>query len=334
MGSSASVMTWNLYTGTDVGAVLRASPEEAPQRVARAWEEIVRSRPAERMARVAAEIATHRPEVVGLQEVSTLRARTLGEARGKNAGAPKDARLDFLELLLAALRGRNVIYEVASVVENVDVEVTAANPPTRRFFDVRLIDRGVTLVRRGAPYTNAQGGNFHATHPVAIGTANFPFVRGWTSVDVKVGGSEVRFVNVHLETQDAGALNERQGLELLEVVSSSPLPVVMVGDFNSAANDSAPEDRKTPTYRNVLAAGFTDAWVAGNPGEEGLTGCHHPSLMATGPFDQRIDFVFYDGSFREAGRRNTIVGGESSRLTESGLFPSDHAGIVSRVRLR
>lgn len=332
-GQFISVITRNLYIGTDVGTVLQAPPDQVPIFISLAYGEVVASRPAERMAAMAAEIVQSRPEVVGLQEVSQFFTQTPGDFLAGDPVQATDLQFDFLELLLDALRAKGVHYDVASVVENADLELPAVDFQTGQFFDVRLVDRDVILVRKGVPFGNVRSGNFQAALPVTIGPVSFSFLRGWNSVDVRVHGRDVRVLNAHLETQGAGPLNQIQGSELIEIASASPLPVVLVGDFNSAANASALEDRKTPTYGNILAAGFTDAWLAGNPGDEGLTCCHAPSLTGAEPFDQRIDFVFYRGDLGGV-EPNEILGGESSPQTASGLWPSDHAGIFSRIRLR
>jgi endonuclease/exonuclease/phosphatase family metal-dependent hydrolase len=47
-----------------------------------------------------------------------------------------------------------------------------------------------------------------------------------------------------------------QANELLAIVEQSPLPVVMAGDFNSAANASAPASTKTAKYGTLLSAAF------------------------------------------------------------------------------
>jgi endonuclease/exonuclease/phosphatase family metal-dependent hydrolase len=332
-GQFASVMTRNLYIGTDISTVLQAAPEQVPLFVAAGYREVVASRPAERMAAIADEIATHQPDLVGLQEVSAFYTQTPGDFLVGNPQRATDLQYDFLSLLLDALHVRGMNYRVAAVTLNVDLELPAYDPATGVPFDVRLLDRGVILVRDGISYWNSSNGLFSAYLPISLGAVNFSFTRGWTAVDAKVRGREFRFVNTHLETQDARPVNEAQGLELLSLLGGSPLPTILVGDLNSAANPSAPEDRKTATYGRVLDAGFKDLWTDANPVDSGLTCCHAPDLLnTTVDFEQRIDFIFYGATFRGSGGA-TIVGRELADRTGSGRWPSDHAGLVGEVRL-
>jgi endonuclease/exonuclease/phosphatase family metal-dependent hydrolase len=332
---SVSVLTRNLYIGTSISAVLAAPPEYIPVYVAGAYGEVVASRPAERMAAIADEIATHRPDLVGLQEVSTFYLQVPGDYLSGNAVQASDLQYDYLALLLDALRARGINYSVAAVTHNVDIELPAFDPAASLWFDVRLQDRDVILVREGVKHWNARNDLFAAYIPISLagGLVNFEFRRGWTSVDAEVHGRELRFVNTHLETQDAKVVNEAQGAELLALFRGSPLPVLMVGDFNSAANASAPAGKHTATYGAVLAEGFTDLWSAVYPDREGLTCCHADDLLnTTVDFTQRIDFIFFGPGFGGAGEVD-LLGNRPSERTASGRWPSDHAGVFGRVRL-
>jgi endonuclease/exonuclease/phosphatase family metal-dependent hydrolase len=332
-GQFVSAMTRNLYIGTDIGRVLVEPPQTMPLAVARGYAEVIASRPAERMAAIADEIATHQPDLVGLQEVSAFYTQVPGDFTTGNAQQASDLQYDFLQLLLDALRARGETYHVASVIVNVDLELPAFVPPAGPLFDVRLQDRDVILVRQGVKYWNAQSGLFSAAVPLTLGPIAFNFTRGWTAVDAKVRGREIRFVNTHLETQDFPPVNEAQGRELIALFQDSPLPVLLAGDFNSAANESAAPRQKTATYGAILAAGYRDLWTTANPRQEGLTCCHADDLRNTTiDFTQRIDFIFYDGRFG-GGSDATLLGHRLSHRTPSGLFPSDHAGVFGRVRL-
>ena len=46
---------------------------------------------------------------------------------------------------------------------------------------------------------------------------------------------------------------------------------------------------------------------------------------------ERIDFVLFRGGFKA--KRTYLVGVKTRDKTPSGLWPSDHAGIVSKIRL-
>jgi len=102
-----------------------------------------------------------------------------------------------------------------------------------------------------------------------------------------------------------------------------------VGDFNSDAFGADPT-RATPTYGQLSAAGFRDAWVNPDRRAPGLTCCEQADLLNPRPtFDQRIDFIF--GRNLPGGAapiRREVVGDRPGDRTATGLWPSDHAGVV------
>ena len=155
-------------------------------------------------------------------------------------------------------------------------------------------------------------------------------------------GLPYRFVNTHLEPADIApgvmvpelaALQAAQIAELLTVVDPSPMPVIMVGDFNSDDDGST-----TATYGDVLGAGFVDAWRVGRPRGNGYTSNQAADLLnQSSQLFHRIDFVFYrDESTRHKGRirgavKSERVGEEPGDRTASGLWPSDHAGVSASL---
>jgi endonuclease/exonuclease/phosphatase family metal-dependent hydrolase len=202
------------------------------------------------------------------------------------------------------------------------------------FDDVRFTDREVILARADVPVTNPQGGVYAARLDIPIGGAGGPPLsqrRGWTSIDATVYDHTFRFLSTHLEVQSVAPIQVLQGAELIAIADASPLPLIMVGDFNSAADGS-----QTPTYANLIGAGFQDVWH--RPGEPGYTCCHAEDLLNTAPeLDQRLDVVFVRG-FRTSpegsiGARVQLVGDNITDRLTSGLWPADHAGVVATLRL-
>jgi endonuclease/exonuclease/phosphatase family metal-dependent hydrolase len=285
------------------------------------------------MERIADEIAQRRPDLIGLQEVTKLLVQSPGDFLRGNPQQASAVQFDYLQLLLDALEKRGVSYRVAASIDNADVELPAINPQVGLFYDVRMIDRDVILVREGVRYWNAEAANYTEFLPTAIGGVQLALYRGWTSVDARVHGRDVRFFNTHLETQDAAAINEAQAVELLEIAAQSALPVILAGDFNSAANESAPANRRTQAYAAIRAAGYSDSWTVASPFDEGLTCCHPQTLLGTQTFDQRIDLVFYGSGFFGTGDIARL-GIDASATTPSGRWPSDHGGLVAQVWLK
>jgi endonuclease/exonuclease/phosphatase family metal-dependent hydrolase len=322
-GQFAIAMTRNLYVGMDFTEVLGAaqiSPLALVQQVYLSHQNLIESLPGERMTRIAAEIAAAQPDVIGLQEVFQVYQNGV-------------LQYDYLQILLDELAALRARYDVAVVNVALDITVPAL-PPTGELYQVRVVDRQAVLVRRGVPYENAHVELYPAYFAIDLGLGPpVPWRRGVTAVDVRIRGRTLRVLNTHLETQQVTTINVAQGNHLITVAGESPFPVVVVGDFNSAANPSAPEGQKTATYGNILASGLLDSWLAAGGGiEDGMTCCHDHDLQNDpSVFDQRLDLVFFTG-LRGADHVE-VVGDEAGDQTASGLWPSDHAGVVARLRL-
>jgi len=207
--------------------------------------------------------------------------------------------------------------------------------PSTLGIDVRFTDRVAILARTDAHQrfttANPQGQNYVArlNLPTAVGPIAIP--DGWASVDATAGGTTFRFVTTHL-SGIANPIQVAQGTELLGVLGQTTLPVVLVGDFNSSATPAGLD--ATPTYGNLVAGGLVDAWAATQSGKTGYTCCQHvPDLLnPVSTLSERIDFVFVRGSVRP--EQVERVGYEQEDRTPSGLWPSDHAGVVARLTLR
>ena len=76
-----TVMTRNLYLGADLDPLLAESdPNQIPFLAAHAFQAVLASNFPERAQALAGEIAASRPHLVGLQEVSTYRVQSPGDA--------------------------------------------------------------------------------------------------------------------------------------------------------------------------------------------------------------------------------------------------------------
>jgi endonuclease/exonuclease/phosphatase family metal-dependent hydrolase len=323
-GRQVTVMTRNLFVGTDLAPVLQA--QTLPQLLSAtttAFLEVQATRFPERARAIAGEIAESRPDVVGLQEAMVVSTDTPADG----PATPAEVVLhDYLALLLAELEARGLDYVAAAEVVNADSEL-----PTALGFDVRATDRDVILVRADRrprlKVVGSQAGNYAAevVFPTLLGPVAFP--RGWTSVDLKLRGERFRVVNTHLEAFSAPVQVAQAG-ELLAGPAATARPTVLLGDFNSRADGTG-----TPTYGILRAAGFADAWSDVHPGAPGLTCCWETHLLSSvPPFDERIDLVLSRGGFDALAAE--IVGEDPvADRTPSGLFHSDHAGVVARLRL-
>ena len=325
-GGDLKVMSRNLYFGTDLGPVI-AAPTQAEffTRVAAALAQSQATDFAGRARAWAAEIDAARPHLIGLQEAVLWRTQT--PANFSPIPDATTVEADFIALLLAELRARGLRYELVIAQNGYDVE--APGLFATGFKDVRLTQREVILARRDGALklSNAQGGQYVAriSVPSAVGPISLPWA--WASVDGRFHGQSFRFATTHLDPI-SGAAQVAQANEFLAGPGNTTLPIIWVGDFNSNAEGTVVTGvvPDTATYRNIVAAGFTDAWRAAHPTDHGFTCCEATDLLnPTSELDTRVDLVLTRGPFVEAA---SIVGDEVTDRLPSGLWPSDHAGVV------
>ncbi|HSB69835.1 MAG TPA: endonuclease/exonuclease/phosphatase family protein [Candidatus Methylomirabilis sp.] len=327
-----TVMTRNLYLGADLVPVLTAPPDEFPFRVAAAWATVQATNFPARAQVLADEIAVKQPDLIGLQEAELWRIQSPGDFLTGNTPATTVV-FDFVELLLGALNARGLQYEVVAITTNFDIEAPSITP-NFTFDDIRLTDRDVILARTDLKtadlkLSNVQVGNFVSKLFVLVGDLPVAVPRGWAAVDVKVRGKSFRFVTTHLEVFSP-LVQVNQARELLKGPGATDLPVVFAGDFNSCA--SPPCLDQTPTYGNLIAAGLVDAWSLAGSGA-GFTCCQAENLLnPISTLNERIDFVLFRGPFTVVDA--DLVGDTLADRTPSGLWPSDHAGVVTTLQFR
>ena len=86
--------------------------------------------------------------------------------------------------------------------------------------------------------------------------------------------------------------------------------------------------------RDLVDAGLTDVWSVANAGKDGFTGSQEEDLLNTpSALSERIDLIFVRGADDISVVKAAIVGADLEDRTPSGLWPSDHAGVVASVRL-
>ena len=330
--ATVSVMTRNLYFGTDLTPVVTAtSPADFFARVANVYDEAQASNFDGRMGRIADEIAVTQPDLVGLQEAVQWRTQSPPDFL-PTPDASTDAG-DFVHLLLGALAARGLSYTVASESTGYDAEAPGLFPTG--FMDVRLTQHEVILARagRGLRLSNAMSKQYSAQIPPLMTAVGVPVALpwSWASVDVTKAGRAFRFATTHLDPNSGDAQRAQAG-EFLRSggPADTSLPLVWVGDFNSDATSSGttkvPPD--TATHSDVTGAGFTDAWAVTRPGDPGFTCCNAENLLNAEPaYDQRIDYVFSRGGVRPLAALR--VGVLPLERLPSGQWPSDHAGVYA-----
>jgi endonuclease/exonuclease/phosphatase family metal-dependent hydrolase len=299
-----TVMTRNLYLGADL---LPAAAATTPAQLQAAAGAIVRHVQATdfpaRAKLLAAEIARAKPDLVGLQEVATWRR-------------PKVVMYDWLKSLQRELRKRHARYRVVASEHEFQFQL-----PTDLGFEARLDLHDVVLARRTVKVRRSHSASFK--HILTIPTQAGPAAihRGYNRVDASVRGVRFRFVNTHLEAYST-SVREAQAKELVAGPLKSRGPVILAGDLNSDKVPAKPGD--TLAYEVIAHAGFKDR-ASRKP-----SCCHEdPDLKGAPGFDHIVDHVMTKPSLRASHRRIT---GNGPR-TPSGLWPSDHGGLLVTLRL-
>jgi hypothetical protein len=342
-------MNWNVFVGAAIERALEVPPEEVQYAAGEAFAQVLANDFASRAAAIGDEAERFSPHLLAFQEV------TLFEVFDGVEFLPL---LDYETILLAAL---GPDYSVAAKSPNVQtppLPVTLPDVPC--FADrsclpppdcavvgqcliIRLTDFDLVVSRYDVPTSNPQANRFTynlGEGPFADPSIPFPIYRGWASVDAEVEGLQFRFASTHLEPADlpdgsiVPALEQRQRLQAGEFAAAigTDLPVVAGGDFNTDAYGAS-----TATYEDLLSYGFEDAWSQSG---DGMTCCQPEDLSDRKSIrDRRVDLIMLRGDFGllEPGIRGAVrtrvLGSRVSDLTESGLWPSDHAGVLAEMKL-
>ena len=350
---TVDVQTYNLDLGADLTPLFGAT--DLPSLItgaATVYATVQASQPAERMAAIARIVAGQRPDVVGLQEVAQWATAPWAFVGGYPV--PTGAyttTYDFLALLLDDLAAEGVSYDAVStdVTFNSQVAVPIAIPISGTTA-ARYIDRNVVLVRQGSQATaaNAHWGNFTATFGIRLLGTPVAVNRGWAGIDISQRGRTFRFFDTHLEAYGVpGTLKDQirnpQAVELAGIVAASPYPTVVVGDINARPTMCADwrvpkqfDDDNVVAYGTLEAAGLTESWPAVHPtapcapaswtsGQDSLAG-------PVSTLSHRIDVVFTSDEF--SALQSLVVGDTAAELSQPhGLWPSDHASTVAKLRL-
>lgn len=348
-GKPLTVMTRNLYLGADLTRALAAAqaPPDRQLEVLIAAATTIRAIVDQtnfplRAQRVAAEIAAHRPDLVGLQEAALWRHGPLGQ--------PATAvDYDFLRLLLNALAAQGARYEAVVVQQESDVTVPGFLNGALQ--NLRLTMRDVVLKRLGdgVHVLDAGGANYVTRIPVTYAGQTAFFIRGYDVVELRAGGQRVRFLNTHLESESSDVAFA-QARELLAgpAAPSDGLPTILVCDCNSDPLNASVKPGETHAHRDpylllTRQGGFTDEWLQFAPASAGFTSglgelVNDTPEHAAAEFDHRIDFVFgrrADGAPMPV-QRAWVVGKDPAERTPptpiGRLWPSDHAGVIVRLR--
>ncbi len=358
------VMTQNLYVGADVFRIFEGAPCGPSQSVAEIFATVQATNFPERADAIANIVMRERPHVIGLQEVSLIRSQTPTDQAIIIEGTPPNqtfrflpnadfVEFDYLQLFMNALAARNLDYVIIDDATswNADIEFPMLTfdefcTPTSIPMDLRLTDRDVILVRGDLATANATNANFAVNLPIQLDVGGplplaLEFTRGYGAVDVTVGKYVHRVANTHLEVgdrndrfSDVNGVQFLQALDFIFGVSATALPVTVMGDFNSSP--SLFDAR--PAYGLMALAGYRDLWYwRKGPYRPGFTCCQDEDLRnAVSALDERIDLVLtrLPRAARLMPVKSKVVGTRDNEKTASGLWSSDHAGVVTTLKFK
>ena len=296
----------------------------------------------ERAVPLAREIKRSEADLIGLQEVALWRQQIPSDLGAPPTGVGRPAtqvRYDFLALLQRELRRIDAQYRVVKVQREFDQELPVdrdGSDSTGSLFgadlDARLTMRDVILAKNGSKVKTGvtNGGHFKTRYVATVGGIPLLVDRGWTSTEASIGtgGPRFRFVNTHLEAFGDPRIREAQARELFAPGGPlrTPKQRVLVGDLNSG---SAARHNIHGTDRRAYQA-LRDFGMADNGAVQSC--CYSDMFNPNDAFDHTVDHVMTKPAVRT--RRAYITGDDPSQRTPSGLWPSDHGGVVSELELR
>jgi hypothetical protein len=228
---------------------------------------------------------------------------------------------------------------------------------------VQVVDYDVILVRDGieaAPVplpalypgcrVSLHGCNYNVVLTATLPVGSVEFLRGFVAAQVKKGNDFYVVFNTHLEVRTPAPLNPysafyqaAQAYELKSLLDAwrAGGRVIVTGDFNSSPEDvplAVPDELQPPLPPVIYPpymqftfgpAALFDAWTLrpGNP--PGLSCCQDAGLLnPRSILYSRIDLIF--SREEPADVKANQVGNSPEDKTPSGLWPSDHAGLVVR----
>ena len=317
---SLTVMTYNVYLGSSVAPVLSVENLlEVPTAVANVYNTVEASDFPGRARAIAAAIKDSQPHLIGLQEIALIRRQSPGDRIAGGSLPATEVVLDYLEILMDALAAEGLDYYVAAKVENIDVEMPMFTETG--IDDVRLTDYDVILARGDVQTAAATAGTYNSAVTVEMLGLSVP--RGYAAVDARVSGVTYRVVNTHLEAFDE-AVRVAQTQQLINSLADETLRIILLGDFNTRAPDGT-------AYQMLLAAEYIDVWQP-DADAMGHTCCQDGGLRnEMSAHRKRIDLIFVSHHEGEVSAITHTVGDKPSDRLSSGVWPSDHAGVVAVI---
>jgi len=365
--TQVTVMTRNLYLGSDVGVAMDLIPNlsAAAQFM---WDQVKATDFNKRAPKLAAEVIAQKPDVIGLQEATIWFCK-------KNAFSKRTEVFNFTKQFLAATKAQGTEYVLAQkdgiTALNTGYSIAAVpfvtivnDPETfQPLFGQDKAACGFEIadalaVRADLASKILKVGNTEYEQTYTIVPTIMTIYRGYTWADIQIGNTPVRFVTTHLESLwDENKIPNAaiQAQQLIADLKNTDMPVVIMGDFNSDPRDPRISDDPNaggqPTASEVCPAGSSTCNAYLLMRESGYKDVGPDSLdpmnntwgmnaLLTGPDPVRLKYSQQLGNYAGYSDRLDYVfvknGVEVISATLIGATPpnnlnTDHAGVVSTL---
>lgn len=378
-----TVMSRNLYLGADVGVAMELLPD-FPAATQFMWDQMRETDFLSRSKEFVKEIAVSDPDVIGLQEATNWYCQN--DLIGKDV-----VIYDFVEILLADLKNAGLEYEVANkdgkVAQNVGFEIkpiaylTKATDPeifeplfNQDFAYCGFEIADVLLIKSSLTKDLLAVGTSEYEAKYTIIPTLMTVYRGYSWADVNFGGKPVRFVTTHLESlfdETKIPVAKLQADQLVKDLSTTRIPIVLMGDFNSDPRDPRGVNQDNPggqpienelckaqekfsqqqngddtcnAYWTLIKAGFTNSSADALKASNFTWGLN---ALLTGPdenrlpfakqmgnevgFTDRLDYIFTSGEMDLLSTE--LIGHNQGVPLDKVVWASDHAGLVSTFQI-
>ena len=359
-----TVMSRNLYLGADVGVAMELIPD-FPAAAQFMWEQVKKTDFSKRAPVLAAQIRAENPDVIGIQEATTWYCK-------KSLFSKKVAVFNFTDSLLKELNGEYVIpskggvsafnpgYSIAPVPYLTNVNDAETFQP---LFGTDSAACGFEIgdalfIKSSLANKVLKVGNTEYVDTYTIVPTLMTIYRGYTWADINIAGIPTRFVSTHLESiwdENKVPNAAKQATQLINDLSETKMPVIVIGDFNSDPRDPRPKASANPglqpttsdecpadsnkcnAYKLMREAGFADS---GPDASDPTTYSWGMNALLTGPdpirlkaaqemgnkygFTDRLDYIF---------SKNGVEVTTSRIIGITAPYATDHAGVISDFKI-
>jgi endonuclease/exonuclease/phosphatase family metal-dependent hydrolase len=269
-----TVMSRNIYLGADVGVALELIPD-FPAAAQFMWDQVKKTDFTKRANKLAAEAASEKPALIGIQEATTWYCK-------KNLWSEKVAVFDFLAQFIRATQANGTSYSLASF-DGVDAfnpgYSIAAIPYLTKVEDPDLFPAlfgstsaacGFTigdaiLVRDDLKRNIKQVGNTEYDATYSIVPTIMTIYRGYTWVDFEINDSLVRVISTHLESiwdENKVPNSALQAAQLIEDLKGAKMPLIVMGDFNADPRDPRAKGEPNPGLQPEISEACPTSGIA------------------------------------------------------------------------